>query len=104
LAPMRKAFLAGYAVIALGFAGCAQSGHPFDPSLVNQLTPGVSTEADAISLLGTPTAITIGPTGNRGLVWTHAASVFVSTHVESVGLVFGPDHRMLRVASVMAVN
>jgi hypothetical protein len=101
---MKKTVLALCATTVICSAGCAQIGHPFDPSLVNQLTSGASTEADAIALLGTPTTVETSGTGNRALQWTHIASSALGAHGESVILIFGPDHRMLRVGAVTAVN
>ena len=45
--------------VFLGLTACVyqQHGTRFDPNLINQLRPGISTEQDAITILGNPAAV-----------------------------------------------
>jgi hypothetical protein len=71
-------------VVLLATQGCAspavksptavhqfEMGQPFDPSKVNQIIEGKTTEREAISLLGTPQTIQNRPDGARILIYHH---------------------------------
>jgi hypothetical protein len=68
---MRNLF-AVLALIGLLPAGCAHVGRNFDITSADQLTPGVSTEADAKRLLGEPITVQRNPeNGHDLLVWQY---------------------------------
>ena len=52
---MRNAFIVTTTVLALSACLYTQRASSFDIDAVNKLVPGVSTEQDAIQLLGNPT-------------------------------------------------
>ena len=66
--------------IAVALAGCASIGHDFDISKTSQLSPGVSTEADARQLLGEPLTVEKNPAnGHDLLVWQYAYGTGLGT-------------------------
>lgn len=67
--------------LALLVGGCThQAGQAteFDASEVNQLRQGVSTEADAIALLGEPTKQGMSPIGEDSLQWFYGGGPTVA--------------------------
>ena len=65
---MQKAF-AVPAVVLL--AACATHGRKIDPTLANQLVPGVATPEDAIRMFGKPSATRTGTNNVTVLVWMY---------------------------------
>lgn len=61
-------------------AGCASVGRDFDITKADQLTPGVSTEADAKQLFGEPITTQRNPdNGHELLVWQYAYGTGLGT-------------------------
>jgi hypothetical protein len=100
---------AALTILALGLAGCMSINKPIDPSKLTQLKPGVSTEADAIALLGEPTSSRYMPNGGKMLFYASAktdinpaafipyvglAFMHVDTKNQSAQLLFGPDGKL----------
>lgn len=93
-------------VLAAGITGCASTtiGKPFPANNVAQLQLGVSTTADARSLLGAPYQVMTNQSGEQLFVWQYIrsdatsgfASVDVQTSQQSAALVFSSDGRLLR--------
>jgi hypothetical protein len=46
--------------VAIGLAGCATIGRPFDESKISRFEIGRTTEADVVAALGQPTVVTSG--------------------------------------------
>lgn len=68
------------ALIGVTPLGCAHVGREFDISNADQLTPGVSTEADAKRLLGESITVQRNPeNGHEALVWTYAYGTGLGT-------------------------
>ncbi len=87
-------------VVAL-LVGCLQ-GNRFDPALVSKLKPGISTEQDAIRLLGKPSSVGIfDGAGDRIIQWYFAygngGGSGASAHA---AIIFAPDERMIRVSAL----
>src|ERR1700687_5068686 len=92
--------------VLLGFllliAGCTfQQGHRFDVNAVRQLQPGVTTDQDAIALLGPPAATNNNGDGTQLLQWQYVYGT-TSTWVgdEHAAILFGPDHKMIKVVEL----
>jgi hypothetical protein len=67
-----------------------------DPHKYNELTPGVSTTADAIRTLGDPNSYAAMPRGQTLLQWMD----FHGAHGIHLAILFGADGRMIRVQQV----
>lgn len=84
-------------LLAAALAGCATSATPTaDPHRYTELTPGQATENDAISAMGPPNSISdLGATG-RLLQWLDP----YAARPIHVALLFGQDHRLIKVQQV----
>ena len=83
-------------------AGCAiQEGQRFDATTVQQMQPGVTTEQDAIAALGKPARTNNNADGTRLLQWQYIYGTSASwTGDAHAAILFGPDHKMIRVVEV----
>lgn len=89
---MRKEIAVLGLVLALA---CATVGRKMDLSLVDRLQPGISTQADAVALLGQPTAV-VKDGQLTSLSWAYAhANAFGHAEVQTVTLTFGPDGKLV---------
>ena len=88
--------------LLLLIAGCVyQQGHRFDANSVGQLKPGVSTEQDAIAQLGGPAATSNNADGTRLLQWQYVYGTGSGAGGNAhAAILFGPDHKMIRVVEV----
>lgn len=83
-------YLAVLSLIVLTVA-CATVGTRIDASLVDQLVIGTSTKAEAISLLGKPSTVTVNSTVTV-LAWSYAhATVFTGAKSTAVVLTFNKE-------------
>lgn len=84
-------------VATIAIAGCASFGDEFDPSLIDQLQPGVSTVDEAVALLGPYSRESVGANGVHAYVWSYsAANGFTGkSSAKVVSLAFGPDGKLL---------
>jgi hypothetical protein len=65
-----RAFALGECLAIVVLSACSTAiGQPFDPNLVNQLRPGVSTRADATRLFGTPDFVKTNSAGETDVEW-----------------------------------
>jgi hypothetical protein len=90
-----------YLAVYLGLTACVyqQHGTRFDPSLINQLRPGISTEQDAITLLGKPVSVSTAANANHVLQWYFVYGTAIGVGGGShAAILFGPDGKMIRVA------
>ena len=79
--------------LVLGLLGLASCGLTTWDERVNMLRPRMTTEAEAVALIGQPISIVYMPGSGR-------TEIFVDRGVpEGVGILFGPDGRMVRVLS-----
>ena len=105
----KTALLAALATLAA--CATATIGKPFPAGNVALLRTGMSTTADARSLLGEPFQVQTIQTGEQIYIWqfirSHAKSGFVSTNVQTTQqqatLVFGVDGRLLRAQQLINV-
>ena len=70
-----------------------------DPHRYTELTPGVSTEADAVRVLGNPNSYSAMPGGQTLLQWTE----FHGAHGIHLAILFGGDRRMIRVQHITVI-
>lgn len=85
--------------------GCAREmGQAFDPSLAGQLQPGVTTEDEAIALFGRPTSVTTNVEGRQMLQWLYVRGALNGGSSAHLAVVFGTDHKMIRIAHQSTVN
>ena len=89
-----------FAVLLLTMTACAHVGHDFDMSKVDQLTPGVSTEADAKALLGEPISVA-GNASGEVLTWKYvfATGLVIGSHGQGVQIAFDQNGKMIRVTN-----
>ena len=78
-------------------ASCAKFGTPYDPAVVATLQPGMA-EAEVIQRLGAPNAVSTWGNGQKVMTWSYseANGLTGKSSARSVGIVFGPDGRMIR--------
>ncbi|OZI43497.1 hypothetical protein CEK29_10090 [Bordetella genomosp. 5] len=86
--------------VAIGLlAGCAATGHNFDPGKLSTLTPGQSTLPDAARALNAqPATVYARRDGSALVLWQHKIT-FVTDGLYSrkeAWLEFGPDGRLVR--------
>jgi hypothetical protein len=74
----RKSTFAATAM-ALLLAACAQVGNRFNQDAVSQLRPGISTEQEAIALLGQPVTWVAMPDGGKAVKWMYAYGTALAT-------------------------
>jgi hypothetical protein len=79
--------------MALACTACA------DNSDAARFTPGVTTRAEAIAALGPPSAVYDAANGERTVTWARAAGLFNPGETRQYSILFGPDDKMIRVAS-----
>lgn len=94
----------GALLVMFALAGCITVGNKFDPNVVNKLTPGISTEADATQLLGKPTAISSLAGGTELLQWQYSEGTIVGGSGAHVAILFGPDQKMIRITHQFSTN
>lgn len=94
---MRRTIFAAALILAL--TGCVERhGNEYDSSKVAQLRPGVSTETDAIGLLGTPVSSSSQADGGQLLQWYYVyGNSFGGSGGANTAILFGPDKKMIRV-------
>ena len=88
---------------ALTLAGCVyqQLGTRFDPELISRLTPGISTEQDAINLLGKPAALSTNADGSQLLQWQYVYGTAIGIGGGAhAAILFGRDGKMIRVTQL----
>jgi len=73
------------------------SGNVFDINKVDQLTPKVSTEADAKRLLGAPTSVTSMAHGAQLLQWLYSQGTATGGSGAHVAILFDQEGKMIRV-------
>src|ERR1700730_10974051 len=97
---MRNAFIV--TITALALSGCVYMQHAssFDIDAVNKLVPGVSTEQDAIRLLGEPTEINTRPDGAELLQWIYAYGTAIGGG-SHIAILFGADKKIIQVMHVV---
>lgn len=103
------AVLAAFATLVA--CATATIGQPFPAGNVALLRTGMSTTADARSLLGEPGQVQTNEAGEQLYIWqyisSHATSGFASTNVQTTqqqaALVFGADGRLLRAQQLINV-
>ena len=84
---MRNATRAAALVFVLG---CAHKGG-VSPRHVKELTPGVSTRADAEKLFGPPEVVTVASDGNTYCTWRYSAYPNFKSRNKALMLSFRPD-------------
>ena len=77
--------------------GCTTIGDTFDIDKVDELTPGVSTVAEAKRLLGNPSAESNYADGSKLLQWQYVTGTLIGGSGAHVAILFGRDGRMIRV-------
>jgi outer membrane murein-binding lipoprotein Lpp len=93
---MKNVFAVALAA-TLVLAGCV-SGRTFDASKVDQLSAGVSTEQDAIRLLGEPVSVVTNPQNqHRAFVWAYAYGTPIGGGGRGLTISFDADGRMIQV-------
>jgi hypothetical protein len=99
---MRRVFIL---VLMLTLTGCipgiVSAGHEFDMSKAEALTPGVSTIEDAKTQVGQPFSEENNADGTVLVKWVYGANGVVGVHEKGIAILFGPDHKMIRVTKRM---
>ncbi len=87
----------GVVLIVAALISCTTIGNKFDPDKVDQLTPGVSTLADAKTLLGPPTAETYREDGTKLVQWQYSQGSVLGGSGGHVAILFDQNDTMIRV-------
>ena len=96
---MRTFVRLGAVIAVLACAACADGGGAFVSSAASHLTPGVTTRADALKALGPPSSVYEAANGEKTLSWARDGGIFNAGETRQYAIVFGPDDKMIRVAS-----
>jgi hypothetical protein len=84
--------------VIFAIAACIRtSGNKFDPQRVDELTPGVSTIGDALTILGPVSAESTYRDGSRLLQWQYTQASVVGASGAHVAVLFDNAGRMIRV-------
>lgn len=85
--------------------GCASVGHNFNETNLGKLQPGITTEAEAIELLGSqPTARVYNGDGTYIATWQYVHAVYVTvTQNKLVNLMFDRQKKLIRIVSTVNV-
>ena len=93
---MKTLALAFLTTATLALAACEDSAVESDSA---HLTPGVTTRAQAIAVLGPPSSVYQAANGETTVSWARRAGLFRPGETSQYAIVFGPDDKMLRVAA-----
>jgi hypothetical protein len=89
------------AALALGATGaldaCADGSGAFMQQTASRFTPGVTTRAEAVAALGSPSSIYEAANGEKTLSWARDGGLFNPGETRQLALVFGPDDRLVRI-------
>ena len=96
---MRTLALLVCVVAVLAVAGCVDGAGSFASSTAAHFTPGVTTRAQAIAALGPPSSVYEAANGEKTLSWARDGGLFGGDDTHQYAVVFGPDDKMVRVAS-----
>jgi hypothetical protein len=86
-------------VATLACAACVDGGGALVSSASSHFTPGVTTRFDAIKALGPPSSVYEAANGEKTLSWARDGGLFGGDETHQYAVVFGPDDKMIRVAS-----
>ena len=86
-----------FAVLLTLLSACTTIGNKFDPSRVYELTPGVSTVADARNSLGPPSSMSSYPDGRRLLQWIYTQGTLIGGSGAHVAILFDDEGKMMRI-------
>jgi SmpA / OmlA family len=93
---MRKWLL--FFTTSLMLFGCMTIGNKFDISRVDQLQPGISTEADAKALFGEPTSVSTNPNNHHELLqWSYSQGAIVGGNGAHLAISFDENGKMIAV-------
>ncbi len=91
--------------LAISIQGCVpgivSEGHDFDLAKAEALVPSVTTLEDAKAQVGEPFSEETSADGSVLVKWVYGANGFVGVHVKGIAILFGPDHKMIRVTKLM---
>ncbi len=96
---MRTLALLAAVIATLACAACVDGGGALVSSAASHFTPGVTTRTDAIAALGPPSSVYEAANGEKTLAWARDGGLFAGDETHQYAAVFGPDDKMLRVAS-----
>ncbi len=96
---MRTFALLAAVIAALTCAACADGGGAFVSAASSHFTPGVTTRTDALKALGPPTSVYEAANGEKTLSWARDGGLFNGDETRQYAILFGPDDKMIRVAS-----
>ena len=96
---MRTLGLLAAVIASLACAACADGDGALVSSAASHFTPGVTTRIEAIKALGPPSSVYEAANGETTLAWARDGGLFNAGETRQYAVVFGPDDRMLRVAS-----
>lgn len=100
--PVNKYFVS--IVILICCISCTTVGNKFDPQVVNQLKPNISTIDEATGLMGPPMAQSAMPGGNTLYQWQYAQGTIVGGSGAHVAILFDPNGVMLRVQHMSSTS
>ena len=96
---MRTLALLAAVIATLAGAACADGGGALVSSAAQGFRPGVTTRTDVVKALGPPSSVYDAANGEKTLAWARDGGLFNAGETRQYAVVFGPDDKMLRVAS-----
>jgi hypothetical protein len=96
---LRSFALLAAVVAALACSACADGDGALVSSASSHFTPGVTTRVDVIKALGPPSSVYEAANGEKTLSWARDGGLFGGDETRQYAIVFGPDDKMVRVAS-----
>lgn len=87
-------------LLALCLSACAHVGTDFDASKLADLRPGMTVAEVSAELGGKPRSVGHGASGNTSYVWSYGEKTpLMRARAKMAVVLFGPDGKMIRVAS-----
>jgi len=91
-------------VTTIFLAACVSSGTKFNFADIETLTPGVTTDSEAIAKVGKPNLTQMRADGSKLLVWTWVQATPVGASNRSAGALFDRNGKFVRITSKMETN
>src|SRR4030095_8173190 len=70
----------------------AMAGRSINQAKVNQITPGLTSEADLVRFFGPPTTTTVCPPGETTLDWFYVRPISAQNYIPVIGPALGGTH------------
>lgn len=89
--------LFGLLLLSFAVTACVSTGPQFDMAKVNAFQTGITTEADAIAVLGPPSSRSSMSDGTELLQWIGIMGTPIGGKANHAAILFGRDNKMIRI-------